>query len=101
MNFRMGDIADMMIDGTLCEGCGVYIEGSGAGFPRRCGACKTDSRANTQPRHSTPSNRAKVACKVCGRHVKAVGLDQHMRDKHGGPKSFAQQLSELEHEEQP
>lgn len=43
----------------------------------------------------------KVACKKCDRHVKAVGLDQHMRDKHGGPKPLAQQLNELEHEEQP
>lgn len=33
----MGDIADAMIGGTLCQGCGVYI---GAGFPSFCGSCK-------------------------------------------------------------
>lgn len=36
----MGDIAEMMLDGTLCECCGVYIEEVEAqGFPRRCSDC--------------------------------------------------------------
>lgn len=39
----MGEIADMMLDGTLCEACGVYIEGDGEGFPRYCSeACARD-----------------------------------------------------------
>jgi hypothetical protein len=33
----MGEIADMMLDGTLCEGCGEFIDDDGAeGFPRYC-----------------------------------------------------------------
>jgi hypothetical protein len=33
----MGEIADMMLDGTLCECCGEYIEdGESEGFPRYC-----------------------------------------------------------------
>ncbi len=35
----MGEIADMMIDGTLCEGCGAYL-GEGDGYPRRCPSCE-------------------------------------------------------------
>jgi hypothetical protein len=35
---NMGEIADGMVDGTLCEGCGAYI-GEGDGFPMRCSAC--------------------------------------------------------------
>lgn len=35
----MGDIADMMLDGTLCEGCGVYLPGEGEGIPRYCRDC--------------------------------------------------------------
>lgn len=31
----MGEIADMMLDGTLCECCGGYI-GGGSGFPGYC-----------------------------------------------------------------
>ena len=34
----MGDIADMMLDGTLCEQCGDYI-GESIGYPRVCSDC--------------------------------------------------------------
>lgn len=37
----MGEIADMMLEGTLCEICGAYIpEGEPDGFPRKCIDCK-------------------------------------------------------------
>jgi len=41
----MGEVAEMMLDGTMCEGCGVVfddiIEGAEPpGFPRRCEACE-------------------------------------------------------------
>lgn len=32
----MGEIADMMLDGTLCQHCGAYV-GSDNGFPTSCG----------------------------------------------------------------
>ncbi len=35
----MGDIADMMLDGTLCGQCGGYIDGNGEGFQRFCSGC--------------------------------------------------------------
>lgn len=31
----MGEVAEMMLDGTLCEGCGEYI-GDPVGFPQYC-----------------------------------------------------------------
>lgn len=35
----MGEIADMMLDGTLCEGCGEYLEnGADMGIPDYCSA---------------------------------------------------------------
>lgn len=34
----MGEIADMMLDGTLCECCGDYI-GRDSKYPMRCSAC--------------------------------------------------------------
>lgn len=34
----MGEIADMMIDGILCEECGEYI-GDAVGYPRLCSGC--------------------------------------------------------------
>ncbi len=44
----MGDVADMMIEGILCESCGVLMdditEGSDApGYPRRCPSCREDA----------------------------------------------------------
>ena len=37
----MGDIADMMLEGDMCEQCGEYLEG-GNGFPRLCPACQAE-----------------------------------------------------------
>lgn len=45
----MGEIADMMLDGTLCEGCGTYI-GEGSGFPGYCSTqCAKDRGFDDQP----------------------------------------------------
>lgn len=35
----MGEIADLMIDGEICEGCGCELDGEAPGFPRRCAGC--------------------------------------------------------------
>lgn len=33
----MGEIAEMLLDGTLCEGCGSYIDDDGdEGIPQYC-----------------------------------------------------------------
>lgn len=77
----MGEIAEMMLDGTLCQGCGVYI-GHNGGYPTFCPSCARGS-TSIASRFPQPSNPAKVACDVCGRHVKLVGLSQHKRDAHG------------------
>lgn len=37
----MGEIADMHLDGTLCESCGVFL-GDPVGYPRRCAECGSD-----------------------------------------------------------
>lgn len=42
----MGEIAEMMINGYLCEGCGVFLDGEEPGFPRRCEDCKEASETN-------------------------------------------------------
>lgn len=37
----MGEIADMMLEGTLCQTCGEYMdhEGSNEGYPVSCPGC--------------------------------------------------------------
>lgn len=37
----MGDVADMMLDGTLCQCCGVYL-GEPQGYPVTCEECEQD-----------------------------------------------------------
>lgn len=32
----MGEIAEMMLEGDLCEGCGMALGGEGYGIPRYC-----------------------------------------------------------------
>lgn len=65
----MGDVADMILDGIICECCGVYI-GDECGYPRRCRSC------------SKPEPAEKAACPICGKRVKSIGLVQHMTDAH-------------------
>lgn len=78
----MGEIAEMMLEGDLCAGCGVYLAGEGCGVPRYCSHCKREARAlKDQPPVKPGSN--KTACKVCGRHVKLAGIQDHQRDAHG------------------
>jgi hypothetical protein len=46
----MGDVADMMINGFLCEACGGYIDGEEPGYPRYCSkACARDRGAPWAP----------------------------------------------------
>lgn len=43
----MGEIADMMLDGTMCEMCGVFLDGESSGFPRYCSKeCAKDRGAD-------------------------------------------------------
>lgn len=37
----MGEIADMMLEGILCQYCGEYL-GDGDGFPQSCSCCGGD-----------------------------------------------------------
>lgn len=115
----MGEIADAMLDVTLCGSCGMYI-GFDQGFPGYCPGCepecmkeavdgphrlacphcgkrcKTDQglREHIQAKHETAE---KTACGRCGKKVAATGLWQHMRDKHGDYLAAAKDLEDQEH----
>ena len=58
----MGDIADMMIEGDLCAGCGVYLPGDGDGIPRYCRDCIGHARAAgvVEPKQKTDAQRARA-----------------------------------------
>ncbi len=39
----MGEIAEDMIAGYLCQHCGQEIDGDEPGYPRNCTACESDN----------------------------------------------------------
>lgn len=46
----MGEIADMMISGDMCEGCGEWLGKGDKGFPQYCSpACAKDRGATYSP----------------------------------------------------
>jgi hypothetical protein len=79
----MGEIADMMLDGTLCESCGVYLDGNSPDHPRKCSACQKDEKLEKEKE----ANLLKVPCPCCEKRVKAAGLYQHIQTVHGMKKS--------------
>lgn len=36
----MSDYTDLIFDGTLCEGCGVFMNDKPVGHPVKCRQCK-------------------------------------------------------------
>ncbi len=39
----MGDITDMILNGDMCQCCGVWInDGDGNGYPEKCPDCSND-----------------------------------------------------------
>ena len=78
----MGEIADLMLEGDLCEGCGCEM-GPGDGYPRRCRACAKEHAAYAREATAC-SAPIKVSCPTCKKKVKRVGLQDHMRDVHHG-----------------
>lgn len=92
----MGEIAEMMLDGTLCPGCGVVIESAlgadgPAGFAQYCSKqCARDHGAGLSCDAPPRKARAQASpprlylCPECGKRFRhQISVDQHFRDKHG------------------
>lgn len=93
----MGEIAEAMLDGTMCCQCGEYI-GSDSGFPILCGGGKREERrqpsvgrgsrytVKAAPKIAQPGDAIRkgdtMACPFCVKRVKVVGFGQHMLDQH-------------------
>lgn len=87
----MGEIADMMIDGTMCP-CGQFIDdgADGPGYPQYCSPeCKSDYGGPDEPLDVLNRDGAKdprtIQCPVEGcermfRNAQAIG--QHVAAKH-------------------
>lgn len=68
----MGEYADMHLDGTLCECCGVTMRGPGNGEPRRCRDCGPIHAPFVHP-------STKVACPTCKKRRILAGEPEPVR----------------------
>jgi len=90
----MGEIAEMMLDGTMCQCCGVYLNDGhdGAGYPGYCSACAPEPEITTTSKDGVPLYRpSKVNCPTCNKLVKKAGLKDHIRAVH--PKKKAARIT--------
>lgn len=59
----MGEAAEMMLDGILCEGCGEWMgDDEAPGYPRRCPACGGEQEPDHDER---PAPGSLFVCTVC------------------------------------
>lgn len=46
----MGDVADDIVDGFLCEECGAVVDGDCSGYPRKCTDCRASAATENRRR---------------------------------------------------
>lgn len=69
----MGEVADMILDGTLCDQCGVFI-GEAVGYPRSC--------SHTTKVQKVWTKKPKIQCSICKKWIKEAGYADHMKAVH-------------------
>ncbi|HUY05074.1 MAG TPA: hypothetical protein VMV33_17490 [Rhodocyclaceae bacterium] len=81
-----GEIAEMMLDGTLCQDCGQYMgEDAGLGFPVSCGCNGESSDYECDAPEPTKKRPAGTyQCHDCNRRPFTTkrGLHDHQMQKH-------------------
>ena len=77
----MGEIAEMMLDGTMCQACGEWMyEGSdGPGYPQTCAGCG----GTEDDLHIPYIAINKVKCLGCNKLFREQAhMEQHKRAVH-------------------
>jgi hypothetical protein len=78
----MGEIADMMLDGTLCQSCGEYLDQEPCGYPVSCGGCAGFNDAEVVV-HVELDMQKPAQCPDCTKRFKnGSALGMHWDDKH-------------------
>jgi hypothetical protein len=67
----MGEIAEMMLDGTMCAGCGEWLNDGedGDGFPEYCATCLPDY---AEEHRDGPAHPATKATRSPGRWLQSI-----------------------------
>ena len=79
----MGEIAEMMLEGDMCQWCGELLDGDG--YPTVCIGCQHAYGVDAfgEPVKKKKRKAAgKISCPECGKYVSPAGLNQHMQAKH-------------------
>lgn len=96
-----GEIAEMMLEGFMCQGCGDIIgdseTGEGLGYPGFCAACQPDEGYEHAPPEQPTERKRRLAvtmearcCLFCGKKCKSErGAIDHMRDVHRATVTWA------------
>ncbi len=82
----MGEIAEMMLDGTMCQWCGEFIDDP-MGFPTVCAGCQQGEGVDQHGNKPEPAKRT-MTCSENGCNRKFKTHDaylQHWRVKHNSP----------------
>lgn len=75
----MGEIADAMLNGLFCEGCGEILDGEETGYPRRCTGCGGDPVPGSgKRRRQKAREQRKSLAKMLNR--KAAAEDEWVRE---------------------
>ncbi len=78
----MGEISDLIIEGEVCQLCMCEM-GNAVGYPRTCKECAAPDPKQKASSFYSQVPKGSIRCTTCKRVVKAVGLAQHNRDRHG------------------
>lgn len=90
----MGETSQMMLDGTLCEGCGVYLGGNQYGLPLLCRTCAKDRQSGgshvaplgsfwqDRGKEKPTAHALKARCPTCSKVIKVAGMQDHIRAVH-------------------
>ena len=79
----MGEIAEMMLDGTMCQVCGEFMDGEPAGYPVTCAGC-SEEPDDSQPVNYKPPKTEPCPHPGCGKMFRShQAAGQHWIDKHG------------------
>lgn len=79
----MGEIADSIIEGEICQMCCCSDGREPQGYPYTCAECGGSDAdggdpTNIPPRPTSP----KVPCPICDKMIHEIGMHQHVAAKH-------------------
>ena len=77
----MGEIADMIVDGQICEICSCDIDGTAPGYPRRCEFCRGSGKPGSSTTRKNRRRRKRRSRNRASSVRDAMGQEQNAREQ--------------------